>query len=656
MSRLLGPQDYGALGALLSAFVFISVPAGAFQIVVAKRVSILRAAGEPVATGLLLRALTRGAALFGLLLGGALAAAGPLIARFLKLDSVTPALILAGYVAVAVVAPVIRGALQGQIYFRALAGLSAGTTILRLLAGVVLVKTGWGLSGAVFASLLAEVAGVLFGFVPLTKLLKGVKGRANLKGLLREAQMAMLAFGGFWAVISFDTVLARHYFSPRVSGFYAAAAVAAHIVLFLPGAISMVAFPKFAESRGQSVEARRTLFHSIVAVGVLGFGAAAFLSIFSSISVRLLFGDAFLPAISALAPLATAMAFLGVTNILIYFHLSSGSKALISLLPAVLLEVIGIVVFHESMLQVAFVVLSVSIGLLVFNLIAAYAHPGDPRVQPIVKGELWEPQVAEVDLSVVTPAFNPGKAFKENLERLLHALTDSEITFEVIAVSDGSTDRSQEAAEVLRAKGVRLIHYDVNRGKGYALRMGMAKARGRYIAFIDSDGDLAPSELHSFVTLMKTYDVDLVVGSKRHPLSQVEYPMLRRVFSWIYHFLVRILFGIKLSDTQTGLKLVKREVLAEVLPRMLEKRFAFDLEMLVVARLLGFKKIMEAPIKLNFRFDSTISMKTATGTIIDTLAIFYRRFILRYYHQVPGQSGPDESSETSLPVEVVEIH
>ncbi|MBW3590015.1 MAG: glycosyltransferase [Actinobacteria bacterium] len=657
VSRMLGPEDYGALGALLSAFIIISVPAGALQVVIAKKVAVLRATGDRPGAGRVLRSMLGGSLVAALLLGLVATLASPLVSRFLHLESLVPSLILAGYMVFAIVTPVIRGGLQGQMQFTPLAALAAGTTILRLVAGVVFVRLGWGLSGAVGASLLAEAAGLLLGVLPLRQLISVARpGRIPVKGILRDAQMAMLTFGGFWAIVSLDTLLVRHFLPGERAGFYAAAAVAAHTVLFLPGAIAMVAFPRFAESFGQSVEARRTLFHSIVAVGVIGLLAALFLSVFRSLVIRTLFGEAYLPGAPVVGILALAMALLGVANILIYFHLASNSRALLSLIPAVAVQGLGIALFHESLIGVSLVMLAVSAGLTLFNLVAAYAQPGDPRVQPDTEGELWKPFEAGIDISVVTPAFNPGPSFRSNLETLFTSLKESGRTFEVIAVSDGSTDGSQELVRELAPQGLRLIHYDVNRGKGYALRMGLGKARGRYVAFIDSDGDLNPSELASFLTLMDTYDVDLVVGSKRHPLSEVSYPPMRRLMSWGYHWAVRVLFGIKLKDTQTGLKLAKREVLAKVLPRMLEKRFAFDLEMLVVAKALGFTRFMEAPVKLNYQFTSTIAPKTAIGTVIDTLAIFYRRYILRYYHQPSLPIHAGEHEEDLVPVEIAELH
>ena len=98
--------------------------------------------------------------------------------------------------------------------------------------------------------------------------------------------------------------------------------------------------------------------------------------------------------------------------------------------------------------------------------------------------------------------------------------------------------------------------------------------------------------------------------------------------------IVRLLFRINVKDTQAGLKIFRKKVLAAILPRLIIKRYAFDLEMLVVARHLGFKRIYEAPIKLKYGLGDLAHASTMNAIwhiLIDTAAIFYRLYILHYY-------------------------
>lgn len=239
-----------------------------------------------------------------------------------------------------------------------------------------------------------------------------------------------------------------------------------------------------------------------------------------------------------------------------------------------------------------------------------------------------------LDLTIVVPYFNPGARVRETVDDLVQILSGTGASFEVIAVSDGSTDGSEESLAGLPTDLVRTVRLQHNHGKGEALRVGFTMGRGKFLGFIDADGDLPPHQVATMAALAHAGDnppPDVVLGSKRHPTSQVVYPPIRRVYSWAWQQLVLALFGLHVRDTQTGLKLVRREVLADVLPRMLEKRFAFDLELLVVADRLGYHSFIEVPVRIRQRFDSTVSPRAVAGMLADLLAIFWRLRISRHY-------------------------
>jgi len=130
---------------------------------------------------------------------------------------------------------------------------------------------------------------------------------------------------------------------------------------------------------------------------------------------------------------------------------------------------------------------------------------------------------------------------------------------------------------------------------------------------------------------LKWYQADIIVGSKRHHASRVEYPLQRKILSFFVQRATRFFFGLNVSDTQTGLKVFRREVLEKVLPRLLVKRWAFDLEILTVANRLGFRRIYESPIELQYSFMTNINHRAVINFIMDYMAVFYRVHILRYY-------------------------
>src|SRR5208337_1927822 len=134
-----------------------------------------------------------------------------------------------------------------------------------------------------------------------------------------------------------------------------------------------------------------------------------------------------------------------------------------------------------------------------------------------------------------------------------------------------------------------------------------------------------------YMAIMEKTGSDIVIGSKRHPESKVIYPWKRKILSRFYQCLVRVMFNLDVRDTQVGLKLFKREPIQRIMPKVMVRRYAFDLEVLVNATHLGYR-IVEAPIDLHFqRFESRIQFKSIQDIFIDTLAIFYRLRILKYY-------------------------
>jgi glycosyltransferase involved in cell wall biosynthesis len=236
-----------------------------------------------------------------------------------------------------------------------------------------------------------------------------------------------------------------------------------------------------------------------------------------------------------------------------------------------------------------------------------------------------------MELSVIVPAYREGPRIFGNLQRLLSELDQLAMDYEVILVSDGNTDDTEPEARRIASPRLKVVAYAVNMGKGYALGYGVRESTGDLVTFIDADMELHPRDIKPFIQVMKGGNYDIVVGSKHHPQSHVSYPWFRRLQSRVYQLLIRILFNLDVSDTQTGHKLLRREVVTDVVPLLAVKRFAFDLELLVVAHKLGYRKVAEAPIDLSFQFESTISPRSVFEILWDTAAIFYRLRITRYY-------------------------
>ena len=228
-------------------------------------------------------------------------------------------------------------------------------------------------------------------------------------------------------------------------------------------------------------------------------------------------------------------------------------------------------------------------------------------------------------LSVVVPAYREADTIAEALHRLIAVLDGLDRPYEVIVVSDGNTDGTPEIARELALPQVSVLHYAQNQGKGYALRHGVRHANGELVAFIDADLDIHPDGIIRFLEMMQSSECDAVVASKIHPDSHVIYPRFRRVQSRVFRLLVELFFRLDVSDTQTGLKLFRKELLDACLPLVTTSGFAFDLELLVLANDAGFR-IIEGPLDLDFKFTSTTGGAAVVQMLRDMIRLERRRF------------------------------
>jgi glycosyltransferase involved in cell wall biosynthesis len=238
--------------------------------------------------------------------------------------------------------------------------------------------------------------------------------------------------------------------------------------------------------------------------------------------------------------------------------------------------------------------------------------------------------------SLIIPVYKQAGSIKKDIEDVISVLETAKIDFEIIPVIDGMLDNSYEEARNVRDTRVHVVGYRTNHGKGYAVRYGFSQASGDVIGFKDAGRDLKPGALPLMIAEFEFQHADIVIGSKRHPDSKVEYPFIRKVLSWVYQKFTKFLFGLDVRDTQVGMKIYRRKVLEDVLPRLLVKQFAFDIEILAVAYHLGYRKIYEAPVEIDF-FSAKSSIiwnkliRIIFNMLRDTLAVYYRLYILRYY-------------------------
>jgi glycosyltransferase involved in cell wall biosynthesis len=204
-------------------------------------------------------------------------------------------------------------------------------------------------------------------------------------------------------------------------------------------------------------------------------------------------------------------------------------------------------------------------------------------------------------LSIIMPCYK-GESFIENsIETVIEEVSLFEKDFELIVVIDGFVDEGYQKAKALEQRygNLKVVGYEKNRGKGYAIQYGLKQGQGEYIAFLDSDLDYHPQALSWFLKIIEEKAADLVIGNRNDKKSTFHYPFIRKIASKGFNVYTSLLFPeLKVDDTQAGIKLIKREA-AQNLFRCMEseeesKGFIFDIFLLVMAKRYGLK-IVQAP-------------------------------------------------------------
>ena len=404
ISRLLGPSQYGALNAVLNVISVLAVPLGAVQLAVTQ--AVVSGAGKERIS---LRRLTVKAMLWG---AGAMVAVGlasPLIDGFLNLKSPFADLAMAVWIPLAVVAAVLQGALLGELRFVPVAVATFfGGGALRLATGALLVSAGFGLGGAVAATVIGQ-AFTTAALLLVARREVFATGLDPIRISLRDAVLSIAALAGYTTLTGIDVFLARHFLAPVAAGLYAAAATAGHIALFLPGALVTVAFPRLVSAGRTGVSVGKTLTETVGLVTAIGLAAFAVLAVMPGVVVDVLFGRKYAAAASIVGIIALISVFLGIIGLLTYFHVARRSVAALYSWAGVALVWVLVAVLHGGMETIAACMLAASGFVLVAVSLPALAAV----VWPVSRAALpsdgaVELPPAEIDLSLVIPFYNPG--------------------------------------------------------------------------------------------------------------------------------------------------------------------------------------------------------------------------------------------------------
>jgi len=234
-------------------------------------------------------------------------------------------------------------------------------------------------------------------------------------------------------------------------------------------------------------------------------------------------------------------------------------------------------------------------------------------------------------LSVIIPAYNEERRIKTTLEAVFNYLSRQSYNWEVVVVSDGSKDRTVEVVSefISNKPEISLIANTKNHGKGYVVRQGMLQAEGQFRLFTDADNSTSIEQVEKFWPHLVEDGYDIVIGSIEIPGAEIseQAQWYRRALGKYSKYVIRLVAGLwNIHDTQRGFKCFTAKVAQNIFSRTKIDRFGFDIEVLALAKKIGYK-IKEVPVVWNNPSGSKVNLKSYFEVLKDLLRIrFYLWF------------------------------
>ena len=234
---------------------------------------------------------------------------------------------------------------------------------------------------------------------------------------------------------------------------------------------------------------------------------------------------------------------------------------------------------------------------------------------------------------IILPVHNEEKTIEFSISQLNQIFPQGHLEHKIIFVNDHSTDKT--VSIIKSHPEVSLLDNTGKHGKGSAIRFALYNTfiqnMADIVVLLDGDGQIKPYDIFTGIKLMDLHNCSVAVGNKRHAYSIKNYTLLRKIISRTYNLLIRKLFSFKIKDTQCGLKVFRSHCLIDVLPRLSMDGYAFDVELLVALKCLGFR-IVDFPIDMLPQINrGSVSIKSIFITFIDTMKI-YKKYKKRFYN------------------------
>ena len=251
------------------------------------------------------------------------------------------------------------------------------------------------------------------------------------------------------------------------------------------------------------------------------------------------------------------------------------------------------------------------------------------------------PSASRPFVSIVVPAFNEAGRLGDTLAKISAFLDARGVDAEIVVVDDGSTDGTASLAEAaLAARRGRVVRNGENRGKGYSVRRGVLAAEGRFVLLTDADLSTPIEEYTKLAATVRDRELDLAIGSRALPESdvQVRQGRIRQSMGRTFNTIIRVLTGLPFRDTQCGFKLMDRLRVKPLFETMVVDRFAFDVELLFLCRRFGLA-VAEVPVVWRNAAGSKVSIVLDPVNMIKDVLRVRWRFRRGLYN--PAAGGPE---------------
>ena len=355
MGRMLGPEQYGIFGALISLTYIFTVPTQTIQVSTMKSVSKLQAIGRGENVGFFIRHMAKRVCLAGFLGMVTIFAVSGLIGDFLRIPSSTPVMVLGTAFFFMLLGPVFSGSLQGLQRFIRLGASGVTGAGGKLLCGIALVALGFGVNGALASLILGTLFSILLGIYFLRDVLTTSPADKEIPRISSYSAYTFMAFLFIALFYNIDVILVKRFFDPAQAGYYVAASTLARMVFFGSVAVAGAMFPKVSASHenGNGAATGKLLKDALLYTGLLAGGGALMLNLFPRFLTSLLYGSAYEESIKLVGLFSIGMLFFSLVYVLVFYQLALGRKQFLPLLAiGAVVEVVGIVLFHGSLWSV----------------------------------------------------------------------------------------------------------------------------------------------------------------------------------------------------------------------------------------------------------------------------------------------------------------